>query len=151
VREAHTRQSGTIGNVSASVDPTAQASGNVEMIFGSDEIPALWQRGLASALDQSRIFDKGARVFDFKVTIYKLKPPATGGTINTPASARYQVIDAKSHVVVFEEIVESVGHVAPDDNFLGVVRIRDSINRAVQSNITQAIERLAQAEALPSQ
>jgi len=151
VPEARTRQAGTIGIVSASVDPTAQGAGDVRMIFGSDEIPGLWQRGLASALDQSRIFDKSGRVFDFKVTIYKMKPPDTGSTINTPATARYQIIDAKSRVVVYDTTVENIGRVGPGENFLGVVRIRDSIERAVQSNITQFIERLAIVPALQPQ
>ncbi len=146
--EARVRIAGTIGTVSASVDPAAQAAGDVHMSYGSDKIPALWQRGLASAIGQSRLFDGSPRVFDVNVTIYKMKPPRTGGTIETPARARYQLIDAGSHAVVFEAMIETVGHVGPDGNFLGVVRVRDSIDRAVQRNITQFVERLAKAPEL---
>ncbi|UAJ11502.1 hypothetical protein [Polymorphobacter megasporae] len=147
--EARVRLAGTIGTVSASVDPAAKSAGGVGMTFGSDAIPAQWQHGLASALEQSRLFDHSSRVFDVNVTIYKMKPPRHGGTINTPARARYQVIDAQSHVVVFEAMIETVGHVASGDNFLGAVRIRDSINRAVQGNITHFVDRLAKVKAFP--
>jgi hypothetical protein len=148
--EARVRIAGTIGKVSALVDPAAQAAGDVRMIFGDDETPAQWQRGLASALDQSRLLDGSPRVLDVTVTIYKMKPPHTGATIETPASARYQVIDARSRAIVFETMIENVGHAGPDDNFLGAVRIRDSIDRAVQGNITLFVERLAKAPALTS-
>jgi hypothetical protein len=151
VPEARARLAGTIGTVSASVDPTANGAGDVRMIFGSDGIPGQWRSALASALDQSRIFDKSPHVFDVTVTIYRMKPPDTGSTIDTPAAARYQIIDAKSRGVVFETVVENIGHVGPSENFLGVVRIRDSIDRAVQGNIKIFIERLVIVPSLSHQ
>ncbi len=149
VAEARVRLAGSIGTVTASVDPAAQAAGDVRMVVGNDPIPALWQRGLASALGQSRLLDGSARVLDVTVTIYKMRPPNTGATIDTPARARYQLVDAKSRAVVFETVVDSDGHVAAGENFLGVVRIRDSIDRAVQGNIKQFIEKLSKTPALP--
>nr|WP_295661110.1 hypothetical protein [Polymorphobacter sp.] len=148
--EARVRIAGTIGKVSATVDPATQAAGDVSLIFGSDETPAQWQRGLASALDQSRLFDGSPRILDVTVTIIKMKPPHTGATIETPASARYQVFDAQSHAVVFAATIDNVGRARPDDNFLGAVRIRDSIDRAVQGNITLFVERLAKTPELTS-
>ena len=149
IPQARIRLAGTIGVVSASVDPTAQGAGDVRMTFGRDAIAPLWERASASALDQSHVFDRSARILNFKVTIIKLKPPETGGTIDTPATARYQISDARSGAVVYETLVENVGHVGPTENLVGAVRIHDSIDMAVQSNIKTFVERLTKVSALP--
>lgn len=147
--EARVRLAGTIGTVVASVDPAAQSGGAVRTTFGRDTIAPLWQRGVASAIDQSRLFDRSPRVLNVGVTIVRMQPPKHGGTIDTPAVARYRITDATTGAVVFETVVETVGHVGPAEDFLGAVRIHESIDRAVQSNIKMFVEQLTKVRALP--
>lgn len=137
------RQVGTLGEVSVQSDPTGLQNGQIRSLFGSDAIPILWRGATEVALAQSKVFDgQSDRKYDVIVTILTLKPPREGLTIKTPAKARYDVLDAASRKIVFSTEVETVGRVAFGDNFVGTVRISDSINRATQSNIIEFINRL---------
>lgn len=140
------RQSGTLGNVSVQSDPASLQNGQIKMIFGSEAIPILWKNATETAIAQSQVFDgKGTRKYDVIVTILMLKPPREGFTIKTPAKARYDVIEAETRKIVFTTEVETIGRVAFGDNFVGTIRIRDSINRATQSNIVEFLNRLQAA------
>jgi hypothetical protein len=136
-----------IGEVSVQSDPAGLQNGQIKMIFGADVIPLLWKNATESALAQSKVFDgTGERRFDVIVTIMMLKPPSEGLAINTPAKARYDVVDSKTRKIVYTIDVETVGRVAFGDSFSGAVRIRDSINRATQANIIEFINRLQAAK-----
>jgi hypothetical protein len=141
------RHQGSIGEVSVQSDPAGLQNGQIKMIFGADVIPLLWKNATESALAQSKVFDgTGERRFDVIVTIMMLKPPSEGLAINTPAKARYDVVDSKTRKIVYTIDVETVGRVAFGDSFSGAVRIRDSINRATQANIIEFINRLQAAK-----
>lgn len=146
VSETIGRHSGSLGSVSVQLDPKGLQDGQIKMVFGAEAIPVLWRGATEAAISQSRVFDgQGARKYDVIVTILVMKPPREGLSIKTPAKARYDVIDADTRNLVFSTEVETVGRVAFGDNFVGIIRIRDSINRATQSNIIEFLNRFQAA------
>ncbi len=137
------RHPGSLQSVSVQADPNGLQSGQIKMVWGADEIPVLWKRGTESAVLQSGVFTGlGEDKYDVLVTILVMKPPAQALTVNTPAKARYDVINAKTRKIVFSTEIETVGRVAFGDSFSGAVRIKESINRATQSNILEFLQRL---------
>ncbi len=106
-------------------------------------VPALWQTALVEALNKMAIFqDDAPKKVNISVKILKLDVPGGGFSFTTDASARYEIIDRKSGDIIFTQDVSSSGTTPMDHAFLGVVRARESINRAVQNNITQFLQSL---------
>lgn len=140
------RHPGSLQSVSVQADPEGLQAGQIKMIWGADEIPVLWKQATEAAVLQSGVFTgRGERKYDVLVTILVMKPPAQALTVNTPAKARYDVIDAETRRILFSTEVDTVGRVALGDNFSGAVRIRNSISRATQSNILEFLKRLQAA------
>lgn len=140
------RHSGSLGSVSAQLDPNGLQDGQIKMVFGAEAIPILWRGATEAAISQSQVFDgQGDQKYDVIVTILVMKPPREGLTIKTPAKARYDVINAETRKIVFSTEVETVGRVAFGDNFVGMTRIKDSIDRATQSNIIEFLNRFQAA------
>lgn len=137
------RHAGSLHSVSVQAAPESLQAGQIKMIWGSDEIPVLWKQATEAAILQSGVFTgRGERKYDVLVTILVMKPPAQALTVNTPAKARYDVIDAETRRILFSTEVDTVGRVALGDNFSGAVRIRNSISRATQSNVLEFLKRL---------
>lgn len=106
-------------------------------------VPQLWQTALTEALNKMTIFqDDATKKVNVSVKILKLSPPGAGASMTTETAARYEIMDRKSGDVIFTQDIASSGTTPFDHSFLGVARARESINRAVQNNITQFLQAL---------
>lgn len=105
--------------------------------------PQLWQASLTDALNHMAIFqDDAAKKVNLSVKILKLDVPNAGVSFTTEATARYEIMDRKNGDLIFSQEISSSGTTPMDYAFLGVARMRESINRAVQNNITQFLQAL---------
>lgn len=106
-------------------------------------VPQLWQTSLQESLNRMAIFkDDAPTKLSFAVKILKLDIPAGGFTFTTTAAARYEIIDRKNGDIVYTQDINSTGSVPMDYAFAGMIRQRESINRAVQNNITLFLQSL---------
>ncbi|MBA7934099.1 UDP-N-acetylglucosamine acyltransferase [Klebsiella sp. RHBSTW-00215] len=71
-----------------------------------------------------------------------LDVPSFGMSMTTKAVARYEIINRSNGDIIYTQDIESTGTVPASYAFVGVVRARESINRAVQNNITQFLQAL---------
>lgn len=96
-----------------------------------------WQTALIEALNRTLIFrDDGARKVSIAVKVLKLQVPSFGASFTTNAVARYEVVDRANGDIIFTQDVASSGTTPAGHAFLGYTRMRESVNRAVQNNIS---------------
>lgn len=106
-------------------------------------VPQLWQTALTEALDKMVIFqDDAEKKVNVLVKILKLNIPGGGFSMTTSTAARYEIIDRKTGDIIFTQDISSSGTTPANYAYLGVARARESINRAVQNNITQFLQAL---------
>ncbi len=106
-------------------------------------VPQLWQTALTEALNKMTIFqDDATKKVNVSVKILKLNSPGAGAAMTTETAARYEIMDRKTGDVIFTQDIASSGTTPFDYSLLGVARARESINRAVQNNITQFLQAL---------
>ena len=113
--------------------------GQIDHLFteGAAALANVWHTALEEALNRSLIFrDDGAKKVSLAVKVLKLDVPAAGVTFTTEAVARYELIDRSTGDIIFTRDITASGATPIDFAFLGVVRARESINRAVQNNIS---------------
>ncbi|WP_397459085.1 UDP-N-acetylglucosamine acyltransferase [Pseudomonas asplenii] len=108
-----------------------------------EAIPGLWERAVVEAINKSSLFDdESTKKVNLFVKIQELHPPLGGATMTTDASAKYLLVNRKTGETVFEETITNQGVVPPGYAFSGYVRIKESVNRAVQNNIREFLRRL---------
>jgi len=106
-------------------------------------VPQLWQTALTESLNRMVIFqDDATKKVNLSVKILKLNVPGAGASFTTETAARYEIMDRKTGDLIFTQDITSSGTVPFDYAFMGVIRMRESINRAVQNNITQFLQSL---------
>jgi len=106
-------------------------------------VPQLWQTALIEATNKMAIFqDDAAMKVNLSVQIRKLDIDGAGIEFSTRTTARYEIMDRKSGAVIFTQDIDATGSVEFGFSALGVARQRESINRAVQNNITQFLQAL---------
>lgn len=111
--------------------------------MGDQMVPQMWQTALTEALNQMVIFqDDAPKKVNLSVKILKLDVPSAGVSFTTNATARYEIMDRKTGDLIFTQDISSSGTTPMDFAFLGIARMRESINRAVQNNITQFLQAL---------
>jgi hypothetical protein len=115
-----------------------------ELPVGMEQmVPQLWQTALTEALNKMAIFqDDATKKVNVSVKILKLSPPGAGASMTTATAARYEIIDRKTGDIIFTQDISASGTTPYDYAFLGVARAQESINRAVQNNITQFLQAL---------
>ena len=124
----------TIGRPDEQVGPIEWALIDVT---GGGTITAMWQTAMQEALDRTLIFrDGGTKKVSIAVKILKLDSPGVGFDMTTDAVARYEVIDRTNGDIIFTQDVVASGTTPLGHAFLGIVRLRESVNRAVQNNIS---------------
>ena len=105
--------------------------------------PQLWQASLTDALNRMAVFnDDSAKKVNLSVKILKLDVPLIGASFTTETTARYEIMDRKNGDLIFSQEISSSGTTPMDYAFMGIARMRESINRAVQNNITQFLQAL---------
>jgi hypothetical protein len=111
-------------------------------------VPQLWQTALTEALNKMAVFqDDASRKVNLSVKILKLEIPSFAAGMTTKTAARYEIMDRKSGDLIYAQDIPSVGEVPWDYAFEGVTRMRESVNRAVQNNITQFLQALETVDA----
>jgi hypothetical protein len=66
--------------------------------------------------------------------------------METKVAAIYEVIDRGNGSMLYSELIESKGIVPMNYAFVGFVRARESVNRAIRNNIADFIHSLDQAD-----
>jgi hypothetical protein len=106
-------------------------------------VPQLWQTALTESINKMAIFqDDAIKKVNVSVKILKLNIPGGGFSMTTETAARYEITDRKNGDIIYTQDISSEGVVPMDYAFLGLTRQRESINRAVQNNITQFLQAL---------
>ncbi|MBC3381800.1 UDP-N-acetylglucosamine acyltransferase [Serratia fonticola] len=86
--------------------------------------------------------DNSENKVSLSVKVLALDIPSFGVTFTTKTIARYELINRADGGIIYTQDISSVGTVSPGYAFAGIVRARESINRAVQNNITQFLQAL---------
>ncbi|MDN4039228.1 lipoprotein [Massilia sp. YIM B02443] len=106
-------------------------------------VPQLWQSALQESLNKMAVFNDDAPTkVNLSVKILKLDIPSAGFSMTTETAARYEILDRKTGAIVYTQDIVSKGEVPLDYAFAGITRARESVNRAVQNNITQFLQAL---------
>jgi len=109
-------------------------------------LPAI-KEALTDALNRAAIFkDDAAQHVNLQATVLKLDPPAVGFTMVTDMDCRYVVTDRSSGQQIFNDVVVSQGSVPMGFSWIGVIRAKESINRAVQNNISAFVDKLEHSQ-----
>ena len=110
-------------------------------------LPPIWKSGLTDALNRSLVFqdDQSIKV-NLSVRIVEVDAPDAGFDMETKVGAIYEVIDRGNGAMLYSELIESKGVVPMDYAFMGIVRARESVNRAIRNNIADFIHSLDQAD-----
>lgn len=104
-------------------------------------IPSLWQTSIQESLNKMAIFqDDSPRKVNLSVKILRLDIPKIGFGMTTQTAARYEIIDRKTGDIIYTQDISSTGEVPFNYAFDGIARVRESVNRAVQNNITQFLQ-----------
>ena len=102
----------------------------------------LWKTALEEAFNKMAIFkDDSPRKVTLAVKILKFDTPSFGAGMTTHTSARYEIIDRSDGSIIFTTDISTSGVVPFDYAFNGLVRIHESINRSVQNNIIEFVQR----------
>ena len=109
-----------------------------DLPFGIEGIPPMWKESLEESINRMALFkDDAAKKVSLSVKILAIDVPAIGLDFTTTVSARYELLDRETGAIIYTETVESSGEVPADFAFMGIARARESINRAVQNNISK--------------
>ncbi|WP_114192481.1 lipoprotein [Edaphovirga cremea] len=110
---------------------------------GMELLPQFWKASLEESIDRMVIFKDGADTrLSLSVKILAVNAPAVGLDMATKAIARYELINRNNGDIVYTQDVTSTGIVPISYAFVGYVRARESVNRAIQNNITQFLQSL---------
>lgn len=122
-----------------------EATGEIEM--DSAIIVGPWKEALLEALNRMAIFrDNADKKVSISVKVLKFDAPSFGAEMTTSSAARYEIIDRATGGIIFTQDIEADGVVPADYAFLGLTRGRESINRAVQNNISKFLQALETAD-----
>ncbi len=113
----------------------------------SDIVVEPMKEALTDAIDHAAIFQDDTPVHvNLAATVLKLRLPSPGFTMKTGMDCRYVLIDRSTVAELFSTIVASAGDVSMDFSWSGRIRVKESVNRAVQNNIATFLQ---QVEASP--
>lgn len=120
-----------------------EAKGDIPFWVTREGVPQQWATALIEALNKMTIFqDDAQKKLNLSVKILKFEPPMGGASMTTETIARYELTDRKTGDIVFTQDVSASGTTPFDYAFAGVIRARESMNRAVQNNITTFLQAL---------
>jgi hypothetical protein len=109
-----------------------------DLPFGVEIAAPLWKESLEEALARMALFRDGAnKSVTLSVKILGINYPSFGINFPTTAIARYELLDRSSGAIIYTETIESNAETPGDYSFVGAARQRESINRAIQNNISK--------------
>ena len=128
------RKPAELGSLTVGFAPQSQS----RKIEGDHEMPPIWKEALQDAFDRSLIFtDDAPMKVNVSVRIVEANAPAFGAEMKTTVAAIYEVVDRANGDIILSREVRTQGVVPFDYAFVGVVRARESANRAVRNNIAE--------------
>lgn len=86
--------------------------------------------------------DEAKRKTNVPVEASGIDVPSFGASFETTVTARYEIIDRASGSIIYTQEFSSTGLVPASYAFMGMVRARESVNRAVQNNIAMFLQTL---------
>jgi len=86
--------------------------------------------------------DDAKKKFSLSVKVTALNISKGGITMTSSATATYTIIDRSNGDVIYTRNISSEGITPLDFALIGAIRVRESVNRAVQNNITQFLQDL---------
>lgn len=114
-----------------------------ELPAGTEQVPGYWESALREALDRMVIFkDDAPKKLSLAVKILGFDAPSFGASMTTTSFARYELIDRSNGDIVYTQDISTAGEVPFSYALIGVVRLRESINRSVQNNISSFLQAL---------
>lgn len=153
VLPAGTKLDAALMNVTVAMNSTKGDTGKKRRIDAGGfetELQTLWKSSLEDSLTRSAIFnDDSHRRVNLSVRIEKLALPSGAVVMHTGTVARYELLDRATGRAIFSTDIESDGRVDGSYAFMGATRARESVNRSIQNNITQFIEKLKAAQLSP--
>ena len=112
-----------------------------DMPVGIEGVTNFWKEALQESLDRMAIFkDESKNKVSIQVKILAFDIPSFGLEMTTTSIARYEIIDRATGGIIYTQGIASSGVVPVSHAFVGVVRARESINRAAQNNIKQFLQ-----------
>ena len=112
-----------------------------DMPVGIEGITNFWKESLQESLDRMAIFkDESKNKVSIQVKILAFDIPAFGLEMTSKSIARYEIIDRATGGIIYTQEIASTGVVPMSHAFVGMVRARESINRAAQNNIKQFLQ-----------
>lgn len=107
------------------------------------DIPRFMEKSLTEALNKMAIFqDDSSRKVNVSAKILKFDIPSFGASMTTNTTIRYEISDRKTGDIIFTQDISSSGVTPMDYAFVGLIRVRESINRAAQNSITLFLQAL---------
>ena len=151
VGPSSTRFDAEVRSLTVTVGRPDEQVGVVNLMWESGGTGAVlastWREALRESLDRHAIFrDDGQQKISILVKILRLDFPSAGLSFTSNAVARYEIIDRANGAIIFRQDVPSSGTVPADYAFHGMIRRRESINRAVQNNIATFLQQLQTAD-----
>jgi hypothetical protein len=138
------RKEAELKSVTVGFAPQEQHQGKVE---ADQTVPPIWKEALTDALNRSLAFkDSASQKVNISVRIVTADAPSFGASMKTVVAAIYEIMDRETGDLLYAETITTEGVVPFDYAFVGVVRARESANRAIRNNISEFINRLEQAD-----
>jgi hypothetical protein len=107
-------------------------------------VPQLWQTALVESINTMAIFqDDSTKKVNLSVKILKLEVIHYGFPDKiTNTEARYEIADRRTGDLIYTQNITSTGAANISYSINPLLCIRESINRAIQNNITQFLQAL---------
>lgn len=137
-----------VGNkIEAELKSTTVTWGRPDELVGNippartNDITQTWKTALIEAINRTAIFTDDAETnVSLSVKILELDAPAAGISMETPSTARYEIIDRTDGSVIYTQDIHAKGHVSAGYAFMGPTRALESVNRSVQNNISSFLQ-----------
>lgn len=111
--------------------------------IGMESVTPIWKSALEESLNRMAIFrDDSPQKVSLSVKVLAIDVPSFGASFTTKTIARYEIINRETGGIIYTQDISSSGTVPATYTFVGAVRARESINRAVQNNISQFLQAL---------
>lgn len=150
VEAAGVKLDAALVNVTVALASTKGSTGEKRRIDAGGfeaQVASLWKTALEDSITRSAIFtDSSNRRVNLSVRILSITVPSGAVVMHSRVSALYELIDRNTGKSVFTTQVDTDGRVSGDYAFMGATRSRESVNRAVQQNIEEFIQRLKTAQ-----
>lgn len=118
-----------------------EATGEAPIIING--VALNWQNAIIDAINKKLIFkDDAKQKLNLSVKINALDVPVHGLSYTTNADAIYVISDRETGQEIYKQNIVSTATVPLDFAFQGQTRRLESINKAVQKNITQFLSDL---------